>query len=313
MNSSEPHRMLLHYRVLSKIGSGGMGEVYKAEDTKLGRTVAIKLLLAAKNQEETARRRFLQEAQSASALNHPNIVTIHAIEEVDGVDFMVMEFVDGQSLKTLIEEQGALPVPQLLDIAIQAADALQAAHEVNLIHRDIKPANILVTPRGHVKVLDFGLAKLVRRLDSGVDNEARTLQHLTDEGTILGTAAYMSPEQTRGEGLDSRSDIFSLGSVLYEAATRNMPFAGPSMLAVLHAIAAIDPAPPSRLRPDLLPEFDLIIERALAKEKEKRYSSAGELADALRSMRSALSGAWLGGPIVYDTDLIDTSAASFVG
>ena len=152
MNSSEPNRMLLHYRVLSKIGSGGMGEVYKAEDTKLGRTVAIKLLLAAKNQEETARRRFLQEAQSASALNHPNIVTIHAIEEVDGVDFMVMEFVDGQSLKTLIDQQGALPVPQLLDIAIQTADALQAAHEVNLIHRDIKPANILVTPRGHVKV-----------------------------------------------------------------------------------------------------------------------------------------------------------------
>src|SRR5688572_27493737 len=214
MNSSEPHRMLLHYRVLSKIGSGGMGEVYKAEDTKLGRTVAIKLLLAAKNQEEAARRRFLQEAQSASALNHPNIVTIHAIEEVDGVDFMVMEFVDGQSLKTLIEQQGALPVPQLLDIAIQTADALQAAHEVSLIHRDIKPANILVTPRGHVKVLDFGLAKLVRKL-GGVDNEARTLQHLTDEGTILGTAAYMSPEQTRGEGLDLRSDIFSLGSVLY--------------------------------------------------------------------------------------------------
>ena len=313
MNSSEPNRMLLHYRVLSKIGSGGMGEVYKAEDTKLGRTVAIKLLLAAKNQEETSRRRFLQEAQSASALNHPNIVTIHAIEEVDGVDFMVMEFVDGQSLKTLIEQQGALPVPQLLDIAIQTADALQAAHEVNLIHRDIKPANILVTPRGHVKVLDFGLAKLIRRMESGVDNEALTLAHLTDEGTILGTAAYMSPEQTRAESLDLRSDIFSLGTVLYEAATRNLPFAGPSMLAVLHAIAATDPAPPSRLRPDLLEEFDLIIERALAKEKGKRYSSAGELAEALRSVRAALSGAWLGGPIIYDTDLIDTSAVSFVG
>src|SRR5687767_1265524 len=242
--------MLLHYRLLGKIDSGGMGEVYKAEDTRLGRTVAIKLLLAAVNQKPLARRRFLQEAQSASALNHPNIVTIHAIEEADGLDFIVMEFVEGQNLKSLIRAHGALPLTRLLDIGIQTADALAAAHEINLIHRDIKSANILVTPRGQAKVLDFGLAKVIRTVVDGVDDEAPTLMNLTDEGTVLGTAAYMSPEQTRGETLDARSDIFSLGSVLYEAATRSVPFTGPSMLSVMHAIATTDPPSPSRIRPE---------------------------------------------------------------
>ncbi len=154
--------MLLHYRLGAKIGSGGMGEVYKAEDTKLGRDVAIKLLPAGIHHHANTRRRFLREAQSASSLNHPNIVTIHAIEEVDGRDFIVMEYVEGQTLKELVERDGALPLPRLLDIGIQAAEGLEAAHEVNLIHRDIKPANILVTSRGHAKLLDFGLAKFVR-------------------------------------------------------------------------------------------------------------------------------------------------------
>src|SRR5688500_9152275 len=193
MDSLEQQRTLLHYRLLHKIDSGGMGEVYKAEDTKLGRTVAVKLLLEAVNQETTARRRFLQEAQSASALNHPNIVTIHAIEEAGGLDFIVMEFVEGQNLHALIQRDGALPLPRLLDMAIQAADGLDAAHEINLIHRDIKSANILITPRGQVKILDFGLAKVVRTLADTVDKNAPTLTHLTDEGTVLGTAAYMSP------------------------------------------------------------------------------------------------------------------------
>src|SRR5687768_17033984 len=201
MTQAEPQRMLLHYRLVSKIDSGGMGEVYKAEDTKLGRSVAIKMLLASDHQKPVARRRFLQEAQSASALNHPNIVTIHAIEEADGLDFIVMEFVEGQSLQSLIHRAGALPLPQLLDIGIQTAAALEAAHEINLIHRDIKSANILVTPRGQAKVLDFGLAKVIRTIAHGVDDEAPTLVNLTDEGTVLGTAAYMSPEQTRGEVL----------------------------------------------------------------------------------------------------------------
>jgi len=198
MNSSEPQRMLLHYRVVSKIDSGGMGEVYKAEDTRLGRTVAIKLLLASVNQKPNSRRRFLQEAQSASALNHPNIVTIYAIEEADGLDFIVMEFVEGRNLKSLIHDDGALPLMGLLDIGIQTADALQAAHEINLIHRDIKSANILVTPRGQAKVLDFGLAKLIRTVADRVDGDAPTLTNLTDEGTVLGTAAvYVSGANPR--------------------------------------------------------------------------------------------------------------------
>ncbi len=312
MNSPEPQRMLLHYRLVSKLDSGGMGEVYKAEDTRLGRTVAIKLLLAAVNQEPKARRRFLQEAQSASALNHPNIVTIYAIEEADGLDFIVMEFVEGQNLKSLIHGHGALPLTRLLDIGIQTADALESAHEINLIHRDIKSANILITPRGQAKVLDFGLAKLIRTVADGVDQDAPTLTNLTDEGTVLGTAAYMSPEQTRGQVLDARSDIFSLGCVLYEAATRSLPFAGPSMLAIMHDIATTDPTSPSRVRPELPREFDLILERALAKDKERRYSSAAELAQALRSLRATFTGEWLGSPIVYDKDLVEP-AAPFVG
>jgi len=313
MNSSAPQRMLLHYRLGNKIDSGGMGEVYKAEDTRLGRTVAIKLLLSAINQEPTARRRFLQEAQSASSLNHPNIVTIHAIEEADGVDFIVMEFVEGQNLKTQIQSDGALPLPRLLDIAIQTADALEAAHQINLVHRDIKSANILVTPRGHAKVTDFGLAKVIRTIAQQVDAEAPTLTNLTDEGTVMGTAAYMSPEQTRGQVLDGRSDIFSFGCVLYEAATRSLPFTGPSMLAVMHAIATADPLSPSRVRPELPREFDLILERAMAKDRENRYSTTAEMGQALRSLRASFTGEWMGSPIVYDRDLIEASVAPFVG
>ncbi len=305
--------MLLHYRLLSKVGSGGMGEVYKAEDTKLGRTVAIKVLPGSANENLAAKRRFLKEAQSASALNHPNIVTIHAIEEVEGLDFIVMEYIEGQTLKAMIERDGALPLANLLDTGTQVADALAAAHEIGLIHRDVKSANILVTPRGHAKVLDFGLAKIVRTLADAVDEEAPTLVNLTDQGTVLGTAAYMSPEQTRGEVLDARSDIFSFGCVLYEAATRSLPFTGPSMLAVMHAIATTDPTPPSRIRPELPREFDLIIERALAKEKERRYASVGKIADALRSLRATLTGQWAGVPIVYDKDLIESRASAFVG
>jgi serine/threonine protein kinase/tetratricopeptide (TPR) repeat protein len=313
VSSSEPQLMLLHYRLGAKIGSGGMGEVYQAEDTKLGRKVAIKLLPAGTHEDANARRRFLREAQSASSLNHPNIVTIHAIEEVDGRDFIVMEYVEGQTLKELVERDGALPLARLLDIGIQAADGLEAAHEVNLIHRDIKPANILVTSRGHAKLLDFGLAKFVRTVANGVDYEAETLHNLTDEGTLLGTVSFMSPEQTRGEILDARSDVFSLGCSLYEAATRSLPFSGPSILSVMHAIAVTEPLAPGRLRPELPREFDLIIERALAKEKERRYGSAAELAQALRNLRASLSGPWSGSPVVYDRDLIGAESSSFVG
>jgi serine/threonine protein kinase/tetratricopeptide (TPR) repeat protein len=314
MGSTEPQARILHYRIMTKIGQGGMGRVYKAEDTKLGRHVALKLLTPDSNQDQVAKRRLLAEAQSASALNHPNIVTIYTIEESDGVDFIVMEFVEGETLSAHISLNGALSLTSLLDIGIQVADALDAAHSIGIVHRDIKPANILITPKGVAKVTDFGLAKLLRTSANEVDHEAMTLAgNLTDPGTVIGTAAYMSPEQTRGEAVDVRTDIFSLGTVLYEAATRKGPFAGPSLLAVMHSIATFDPAPPSRFRPELPSEFDLIIERALAKEREGRYSSASEMADALRSLRASITGGWSGFPIVYDADLIDRSAPSFVG
>lgn len=314
MSSVDPGRVLLHYRIISKIGEGGMGQVFKAEDTKLGRYVALKLLAPEATKDGTAKRRLLTEAQSASVLSHPNIVTIYAIEEADGRDFIVMEFVEGETLTSFLALNGALPLTSLLDIGIQVADALDAAHTIGLIHRDIKPSNILITPKGVAKVADFGLAKTVRPNLELVDREAMTLAaNLTGPGMILGTAAYMSPEQTRGELLDLRSEIFSLGSVLYEAATRARAFSGPSILAVMHAIAADDPPPPSKLRPELPREFDLIVERALAKEKEMRYASAREMAEALRSLRASLTGSWSGLPIVYDSDLIDRSSPPFVG
>ncbi|HJP94077.1 MAG TPA: protein kinase [Pyrinomonadaceae bacterium] len=315
MSLVEPERLLLHYRVINKIGEGGMGQVYRAEDTKLGRHVALKLLAPETTRDQTAKRRLLTEAQSASALNHPNIVTIYAIEEADDIDFIVMEFVDGETLTSHLAANGALPLTSLFDIGIQIADALDAAHSIGFIHRDIKPSNILLTRQGVAKVTDFGLAKMVRPSTTDeIDREAQTLAaNLTGPGMVLGTAAYMSPEQTRGETLDVRSEIFSLGSVLYEAATRTRAFTGPSILSIMHAICTDDPPPPSKLRPELPREFDLIIERALAKEKIRRYASASEMASALRSLRASITGAWSGLPIVYDPDLIDRSLPSFVG
>lgn len=314
MSSVEPERLLLHYRILGKVGEGGMGRVYKAEDTKLGRHVALKLLPPELYEDLNAKRRLLAEAQAASVLNHPNIVTIYAIEEADGLDFIVMEFVEGETLTAHLALNGALPLLSLLDTGIQIADALQAAHASGIIHRDIKPGNILITAKGAIKVTDFGLAKLVRVNTAEIDREALTLAaNLTGPGVVLGTAAYMSPEQTRGESLDLRSEIFSLGTVLYEAATRTRPFTGPSALSIMHAIAATEPPPPSKLRPELPGEFDVIIERALAKDRDFRYKSAAEMGDALRSLRASLSSTWSGPPIVYDPDLIDHKGPSFVG
>src|SRR5262245_44256752 len=180
MSSLDSDRRLLHYRIINKIGQGGMGEVYKAEDTKLGRNVAIKLLPPSASESIVARRRFLQEAQSASALSHPNIVTVHSIEETEGFDFIVMEFVEGETLKARVDQEGALQLNALLEIGIQVAEALHAAHAINLVHRDVKPANILITPRGHAKVTDFGLAKLIRTVADEPANEAPTLANLTD-------------------------------------------------------------------------------------------------------------------------------------
>ncbi len=287
MSSFQPGQTLLHYRVVGKIGQGGMGEVYRAEDLKLGRHVAIKVLPPGTTPDDKTRQRFLREARSASALNHPNIVTIHSIEEIDNIDFIVMEYIEGDSIRARIQS-GPLELTQVLDLGAQVADALAAAHDINLIHRDIKAANILITMRGQAKVLDFGLAKIVQRLPSEIDKEASTMvADLTDKGQIIGTVSYMSPEQTRGEPLDARSDIFSLGVVLYEAVTGTLPFSGPSMLSLLHNIATANPPPPSITKRDLPLEFDLIIARALAKDTQRRYPSAAELAEALRALRSA--------------------------
>jgi serine/threonine-protein kinase len=265
------------YVIDRPIGSGGMGDVYRAHDTRLERTVAIKMLPREMADDSGLRRRFLNEARAASALNHPNIVAIHDICTDQNVDFLVMEHIDGRTLKDLIAA-GVLDFDLLAGLGSQVALALGAAHAAGIVHRDIKPANIMVTRAQEAKVLDFGIAKLRR-------NEADT--HLTGHGQILGTVAYMSPEQTRGEDMDSRSDIFSLGCVLYEAAVGRTPFQAPSALALMHEIATTEPDPPSLFRPELQPEFVRLVMRCLAKDRTQRPDSALELATELKSLTYA--------------------------
>jgi serine/threonine protein kinase/tetratricopeptide (TPR) repeat protein len=267
------------YEIEAPIGAGAMGEVFRARDTRLHRTVAIKVLPHDRVADPDRKRRFLQEARAASALNHPNIVVIYDISSEAGTDFLVMEYVRGKNLKDLITPQG-LPFADVCRYGAQISSALAAAHAAGIVHRDIKPANIMVTPEGQVKVLDFGVAKLTEPVNA--EGETRTQIQLTTPGIVVGTVAYMSPEQTRGENLDGRSDIFSLGSVLYEAATGRLPFQGASMLAVMHEIATRVPPAPSGLHADLPPEFDRVVERALAKNRQDRYASAAELGAVLQ-------------------------------
>jgi tRNA A-37 threonylcarbamoyl transferase component Bud32/tetratricopeptide (TPR) repeat protein len=302
---------VLHYRIIDQVGQGGMGEVYKAEDLKLGRHVAIKVLPPRVIRDRTARQRLLREARSASALNHPNIVTVHSIDEAGGLDFIVMEYVEGRSLRATLD-RGPVEWPRLVEWGAQVADALAAAHARGLVHRDVKPANILITPRDQVKLLDFGLATMVRALPTEMAGEAETLGGaLTGTGEIVGTVAYMSPEQTRGESLDAGSDVFSLGVTLYEAATGTLPFAGPTLLARMHEIRATDPPRPSSIKQDLPRELDRIIERALRKERERRCS-ASELAEALRGLKeSAREGA--SAATAADAERVDGQPEVFVG
>jgi eukaryotic-like serine/threonine-protein kinase len=262
------------YKIEQRIGAGGMGQVYRALDMRLGRTVAIKLLSPELAAEPEFKRRFLWEARAASALNHPNIVVLYDISSHNGVDFLVMEHVAGRTLKDLIPREG-MAFDQVAALGSQVALALGAAHSAGIVHRDIKPANILVTGQQQVKVLDFGIAKLPR------DGNGTSV---TRQGQIIGTAAYMSPEQTRGEEVDTRSDIFSLGCVLYEAATGCRPFNGESALALMHEIATTDPDPPSALRPDLPVEFVRLVMHCLAKSAGARPESAVELATELKSL-----------------------------
>ena len=311
MSILQPGETLLHYRIVGKIGEGGMGHVYQAEDTKLGRMVALKFLPPDTIRDEKAKQRLMREARAASALNHPNIVTIFSIDEQDGLDFIVMEYVQGETLKEVVQ-RGAISYSLVLEVGEQVADALAAAHSLKIIHRDIKPANILLTTRGQSKVLDFGLAKVIRPLPEEIDKEAPTMADLTGAGAILGTIAYMSPEQTRGEPLDHRSDIFSLGCVLYEAATGKLPFSGPSLLSVMHEIAAVEHPAPSTVKTDLPREFDQAVGRALAKNKELRYSSAMEFKEVLRNLRGASVEIFSGFPAMPGA-AVSEGPSDFVG
>ncbi len=285
MSALEINRTLGHFRIEAAVGHGGMGEVYRATDLKLGRTVALKVLPPEATRDPEARARFLQEARFASVLNHPNIVTIYAVDEADGIDFIAMEFAEGESLRARAR-RGPLDVPELIEVGIQCAEALGAAHALGLIHRDVKSANVVLTttPKRQAKILDFGLAKRMPDADArGID--ATVEVDLTSAGMVMGSPGYMSPEQARGESLDARTDIFSLGCTLYEAAVGRVPFDGPSTVAVMHATWTLEPPPPSRLRPELPIEIDAILARCMAKDRDERYGSARELADALAGLR----------------------------
>jgi len=297
-------KTISHYRILSTLGRGGMGVVYKAEDSRLGRTVAVKFLPASLARDRIAVERFQREARAVSSLNHPNICTLFDIDRDDGQPFLVMEYLEGRTLREKIDA-GPLDPNELLDLAIQIADALDAAHAKGVVHRDIKPANLFLTARGQIKVMDFGLAKVtaerLERDSTGGSSEVPTAALealLTSPGSAMGTVAYMSPEQARGEDLDLRTDLFSFGVVLYEMATGKSPFQGKTTALTFVAILHEQPKQPSRARPDLPGELERIILKALEKSRDLRYQSAAEMRADLKRLRRDMDSSRTGDPVV---------------